>query len=459
MPVRSFDYELDPILIGFGKPYAAPLQTDVIQGFETVLDLKTEAAIVEFNEFVESVRGRAVGFWFPNPMAAMEPIEWLDEQIFAVKDQKLRDTWNKRPDRNLFFFKKGETPRIGKIESVELNGGQEHVRLEEPLDQALDATWDVYRLQYVRFASDKGEAAFKGELRQERRIRLVELPAEYAAQELGLQDIYFYRFWLDTDPITNWRFTSFEQAIVSDGQTYIAKPITHGAINESGTGAGTVAIRTFYEANHPFSLFVPHPVAKRMRVQIFKAQFATPDIREVVFMGRVMSVSIDGDERVGNCSTAFSGDMKVPAYNIQSSCPKTFGDPRTCRADLSLHTVEAVIQKLAGINVRVTAAALNGKPLAYFVFGRVETGTGMNIETRNILRSNAGSNSKMILTLDLPFLHAVEGQSITVVRGCDGLSESCKARDNFLNWGGFRVPQQNFALKGMKREEANGNKK
>lgn len=466
----SFNYDLSDVLIGFGKVYSAPAQEHVIKGFQVTFDLKSELEIAEFEEFAEQLKGAAVGFWFPNPMAVLEVVQWADAKTFKIKDQRLRTAWQTRPDVHLLFVKRGQTPLIGTISNVTLAGGSEVVQLATEFDAPLDETWSVCRLQYVRLAGDTESWTWIGEQRQRRTIRVVELPHEYAAQETGSQPIYLYKIWLETDPPTEWFYTSFEQNVASGGDVYIAKPISHGGLRESVRGdREETVIESFREDNNPFTLFLPFPVSRRMYVQIVRTSFPEPNVTEVLFTGRVMFVDFDGNRMTARCSSFLDAfDNKVPGFLISPICNYAFGDPKTCKAPNPGRA--GTITKIAGNVIQVQSDYFNPiqEPVEHtrhmpnhWAGGRIEVGSGAEFETRLIL-SNSGTTgvNEIRFTLDLPLVYAEEGSDIKVFAGCDGTSETCQNKhNNFINFGGHRVPLHNLTLKAMERQNAHGNKK
>ena len=459
VPAFEFNYDLRSVLLGFGYPTATPVQTYVVQGVQVSIDLLTAAEIVAFDDFFQALTGGLVGFWIPNPKAAME-ITGIDAaDTFRIKKQRLNETWDQRPDIDLVLIKKGRPWQFAQIVDVTLDGDEEIVELNEAPTDAIDDSWQVFRLTYVRLAGDTEEAIFRGENRQERRLQVLELPFEYAAAETGKRPIYLYHFWIETDPEVHWRFTSFQRSVDSNGQTFLTKNMSHGALTDSAkSDRGPASIDAWFEAGHPLALFIPWAVAKPVWVEIIETSVQDPDTTTLLCTRRVRSVRARGKK----LTATFRDDYedKIPSFLLEEVCNHSVYEPNTCRKNQALYQIEATITQLAGNAIIVTAAGLADKEENWFAQGWIETGAGGNFETRAVMFSEAADGNSVVLTLDAPLVRAAVGQTILVVPGCNGTSEMCIAKfDNFINWGAVRSAPNNLAIKIVDRDTSHGNVK
>src|SRR4051812_11537032 len=244
-PIISRNYDLRPLDLAFGPLRFTRLQSSVAHGFEFVLKLMNEQVVVDFETFVDAVKGRLNGFWFPEPITALKIVGLIAGTQYYIVDQNLRNTWSDNPDIYVAFFKSGSTTQFTKILSVTLDGSLEKVVFETPLTP-VDATWTCYRLAYVRFASDDEQFDYFFEQAEKRTIKLIELPTEYAAVEIGQQPVYFYRFFFGgpgaaISATNDWFYTGQNSDIASTyngaiaSKSHVASPVSHGAIEDSLT--------------------------------------------------------------------------------------------------------------------------------------------------------------------------------------------------------------------------------
>ena len=112
------------------------------------------------------------------------------------------------------------------------------------------------------------------------------------------------------------------------------------------------------------------------------------------------------------------------------------------------------------MTVRVTGAALNGKPANWFADGWIQTGTGAAFQYATILESNVIDSTTHELVLNWPLHSATLTDVAKVVTGCDGKFGTCGTKfSNQINFGGHpRVPIDNPALPTVPVESGGGKK-
>jgi uncharacterized phage protein (TIGR02218 family) len=461
LPTKAFSYDLRDFQIGFGRKKAAPTQNHVIQGFEMLIDLQSSEEIAAFTAFWDGVKGRLQGFWLPGIFAAVKIVDGHNATQFDIEKQDLVSTFAEHPDRYLYFTKDGETALIAKITGVAVVGDIERVTVDAPI--TVDETWTATRLFYVRLASDTDDAELRAEGVESRTLRIIELPTEYAAFELGISRIYLYEFRLATPTPIVWRYTSFDDDVLSNGNPFLSGSITHGSLRKSAKGGREeVTIEAFYEFGHPLSLFVPVPLAKQMEVTIYETTLGDPDTTTVLFSGFVIKAPFENDTQKAQCSSAldFLGS-KILAHTYGPVCPYGVGEPGTCKVDMEAFRVAVTISQISGNVLELTGDDLADKLEDWFSLGWIETGDAGTFEIRSILKSTADAGDDTILViLDAPLALAAVNQAADIFPGCDGLKPTCRGKfGNFVNWGGNNAPDENPTVHGFDDGSQTPNKK
>lgn len=461
---KRFEFDLRELLVGFGKSVFAPNQSHVTQGFETSLWLRSDAEIKAFDCFTQALHGRLKGFWLRSPLAGAEILEMgaFDDR-FYIRDIGLRNTWQLHPDQYLAFTYPDDTPRLAKIHSVQdAGGGRELVTLDAEVDIAVG--WEVSRLHYVRLADDVERARFIAENWQSRRLRVVELPHEYAAAETGQQPVFLYRFWMDVPSGTqSWRFTSYAENVTSSGQLYTAKPITHGEIRRSTrSDREEVRIEAIRESDHPLALLWPFRLSLPLWVEIKEATLSAPDVTTTVFLGQVDRAPVAGRKISASCASLLDAlGAQAMRFLIGPKCNhKVYS--LACGVAQGSFEVAVTIASLSadGLTVRITGAGLSGKPAHWFADGWIQTGSGLGFQYATVLSSAVVDASTQDLVLNWPLHAALTGDTAKVVAGCDGKFATCGAKfSNQVNFGGHpRVPVDNPSLPHVPLDTGTGKK-
>lgn len=460
---RAVEYDLRELMIGFGAEQFAALQSHVVHGFEIALDLETETDIQEHDDFTGALKGRLTGFWLPSPQAVFEIAAGEDGTHFDITDQGLTDTYADGAAIYARFTKTGQTAQHAKVTAVTDNGdGTERVTVDASI--TVDETWEAHRLHYVRQADDSEGGRAVGEQYQKRSLKLLELPTEYAAFETGESLVYLYHFWMDTASAVHWRYTSFAADLVSNGDTFTAKPITHGEIQRGGDGGSdAVNIEAVYESGHPLALGLPYPTPKPINVEILEAAYADPDTTTVLFTGRIEKPPRRGKKITARAISLldFSAHRLMHGL-IGKRCGYQLYDPDTCGVSKAAFQIAGcTFDSIDGRTVRVThATALDGWAANYFSFGWIETGSGLTTEIRAILQDTVISGTVRELILALPLASAEVGNTVTVVPGCDGKWDTCQTK--FGNDAALVhpfIPEKNPSLTAIPMPVSQGGKK
>jgi hypothetical protein len=474
---QRLSYDLRELQIGFGAEVFAPLQEHVVHGFEFSVQLNTETEILALESFFAALHGRLHGFWLPAPAEAVNIVSGLSTTQFDIADQDFTDTWENHPAVHLRFTHNG-TSAAARILSVADNGdGTERVTLESALPFTPDNSTLVNRLHYVRLTEDTESASFLAEWFEQRKLKVVELPTEYAETETGEQPVYLYDISIDfpddegATQTQHWRYTSFATDIVSllgspdeEPVTYQHTAINHGDIRASTSGsAEKVSIKTVHTEGHPFLFGFPYPPSRPIKVRIYETTYGEPDEGQVLFTGQVQKAPRRGKEITATCISILDLDgQRLPGSLIGPRCAFHVYDPDTCGVARSEHEIIAAVDSYADRTLVVSdTLAFNGMEVNYLTFGWIEYGTGLGIQIRPILEDVASSSTVRTLTLNLPLSGAVTtGSTVKLLPGCDGKLESCQYKffnDRFM--GHPFVPKKNPTLAAIDNPVSQGGKK
>lgn len=460
-PAQRLDYGLQEVGHGLKEELLWSDQAHVARGWSAEVPLDSGEAIAQFDAWTAALRGRLTGFWLPAPEQAFMVVGGVSPIQFDIEAAGLAETFTDGPEVHLWFRKPDGTGVGAKVTAIANQGnGLERVTVNLALGFTPEADVTVRPLLYVRLAEDSERARFTAENRQVRSIKVVELPLEYAALETGQVPVYLYRFWIDTVPITEWRFTSFPWDLVIYQQDWTAKRITHGQIQRS-TRADLPEFTIECERNSdiPVVHLVPPALALPLHIEIRQTE-SLADHGTVMAIGRVQSVRAAGRSLVARCST-FTEVLPrtVPGFLLQARCNWQVFSAH-CGADQAGFEKQAEITAVSGRSVVLSDPALAGLPAGWFAEGWVEVGTGLNRELRTVLASSAASGESITLTLSYPFHRPQTGNTATILPGCDGKADTCSAKfANFVNWGGHRSVARNLTLTGVRTPEPSTGKK
>jgi hypothetical protein len=460
-PVQRLDYDIQEVGCGLKETLLWGDQTHVIRGWTAEVPLDSGEAISEFDAWTAALRGRLVGFWLPAPEQAFRIIAATSPTQFDIEAAGLAATFEDGPELHLWFTKAGEAPVAVKVSSVaDLGEGLERVTVSPGLGVTPDATWYVRPLLYVRLADDTERAQFIAENRQVRSLKVIELPLEYAAAETGQSPVYLYRFWIDTDPVTEWRLTGFAWDLEIAGQVWTAKRITHGQIQRSTRAdMPDFTIECERDPVIPVIHLVPPALSLPLNVEV-RESLSLADAGNVIAIGRVQSVRASGRSFVAKCAS-FSEVLprSLPGFLLQARCNwQVFSGP--CGASQAGYAKTAEVTAVSGRSVVVTDTSLSGLGAAWFAEGWIEVGAGVNREVRTVMASSAAAGNAVTLTVSYPFHRAQTGNAATVLPGCDGKADTCASKFvNFINWGGHRGVSRNITLKGLRTPDIGGGKK
>jgi hypothetical protein len=463
-PGGPWKFDLNELQVGFGAEIFSITQSHVAHGYNFECHLINETEIDAFDTFFEALTGRLQGFWFPSPVIAFNILDGVDANEFDIENQDYASTFADHPSQYIYFSKAGETSLIAKVTAVAAAGDDERVTIDA--NHSIDATWQAYRLIYVRLVDDVERGTFEAEGKMNRTVKLVELPLEYADAESGTKPFYLYHFqlMLGTSVLHNWYWTSHYQNVTSNGQVYTAKPITHGALKQGlRLTSSEFNFESVWEADSPLALFYPVNLTAPLWLKVSEGFVPAPDAVTQLFFGRVLEAPRKGKKISASAVSVLAMlGRKIAGHPVGPKCPYMVFDEHTCKADLPSKQFNGSISTLGTTNIiRVTAADLNGKPDNYLAGGWIETGAGQNKEVRHVLQSSEISATVHEVVLNAHLKFAILNQAVICTPGCPGTESACTTLyANYGNFGGFRyVPKRNPTLKGMDIESTSGGKK
>jgi len=476
---KKFDYNLRSKSLAFALPRFEQLQEFTVQGIEFTALLETAAKIAAFDQLTEQLRGRLNGFWMPSPFESFQIVAGLDASTFQIKEQGLSGYIADHPSVHFIFTKLDQTAQCSEVLSVVVSApgtGRETVTLTAPLSSAVDETWDCAKLLYVRLSSDEEQGEFEVDNFQHRKMEVIELPTEYAQIETGQTPVYLYEFSLiiPDEPTYFWRFTGLNEDVQSLGNTFTSFPMVHSGLRYSMTSdRPDVQLKTWFDTASPLSLFVPFSLPLPLWVQIYETTYSALDTVTTIFYGRVDRVQAEGKLLNAHVSGFLESlKQKFPRFLIQPRCNYTLFDASCGLSKASFETAvflqndSAAPGDIVGRRIKVTSQGgatverFTGALFNAFSLGWIRTGTGINTEIRTIRQSSAEEGGEIILRINMPFNHAVVGQTAKLYPGCNGSREHCKyVFKNWRRWGGHVTPLTNPAVKALDQVVAKPNKK
>lgn len=462
----SFTYDPHGLAVGFTSPYYERTQEHVIRGWAFAVTCQNEEEIQAVDDWVSALGGSRIGFWLPVPWEAGIITGGVDGTHFTIEGEGLADTWQDGPPIHLYFTKEGLASKAARIIGV---SGTTEETIEVHTTITVDETWRVWQLIFVRLAEDGVSARFIAEGAQDKAFRVLELPQEVATATPGTIPVWLYHFTQDhgNGTISHWRFTSFDEDLTYSSNTWNSHPINHGEITNDVSGDNPeTTISTIYAAANPLSQFPKLQFQSGINVAIYQGVYSAGTAASVslLFTGRVINVHLNGAQVTATCAGLFDfGNRRFPRHTIGPKCPFTLFDADTCRV------VKTTYQKIGTLTLgatpnqcTVTDASLAGVPVNWFAGGLLTTGTGANVERRTILASSAPSGNDVTLSLGWPLILASNGQSTTILPGCDHLIDGdCATKySNTINFGGHPyVPGRNLSIQAIETSNPRGNKK
>lgn len=200
------------------------------------------------------------------------------------------------------------------------------ITVTEALDRVYNpSTTTVSPLILARFDSDTITTSFITDELAIVDADFVEVPKEVSGSDSGPEEVvaYLYKFELENFPTTY--FTSFEQDINYDTNTYSADLFSHSNVKESVNLEQTdIEITSRYSAANPLRLFRPFKLETPLHLTIYQVTLdtnATVLSSATIFYGQVKSAKFEGPTITASC-TGVGGlfDRLCPNMLMQPTC-------------------------------------------------------------------------------------------------------------------------------------------
>ena len=245
-----------------------------------------------------------------------------------------------------------------------------------------------------------------------------------------------FEVYIITTLDNTYRYTSHNENVLVDGNTYIAAPIKRSAFTDDIIDSN---IQCIIQApiTLDFMRYVAAMPIDPVLVEIRKYYYSDTTNYRLMFSGEMKSIAIK--DHIGSIVCAASTNIlnyKVPVVHAQKYCNNVlYGS--VCQA------VEANFQHNVIVNVDNNDNTILTSPDFYTLWvadaGCLEYGIAtFGNDRRMIVSHQRGVIGAGIIILHFPFRTLTDGDTITVSFGCDKSAKICVNRfNNLLNFTGM----------------------
>lgn len=240
-----------------------------------------------------------------------------------------------------------------------------------------------------------------------------------------------YRIWRPgATGTTEWCYTSGDVTVTHDSKSYVPAPITRGQITQDADLKVTQVSVTVDFLSPAFTAFMVNWPVELVWVEIKKTFRNNPGEGQVIFLGQVSQVSIQGRKAQALCvgfEYFLKQKMPIVRYQLQCNWRLRYGQ---CGYNPDIYKVDAVIT-VDWDPTHLVSDTFAGYPEHYFMWGWVKWG-----DYRRPVTYSTPTTKVVVMRYPIPGL--TTGQTVTVYAGCDRSMDSCKNRfNNIMNFGGF----------------------
>lgn len=231
---------------------------------------------------------------------------------------------------------------------------------------------------------------------------------------------------------STWRYTSADENLVVDSQSYVAVPIKNSGIVISGEASAEALTIEAPSSIGPAQLFMSVPPSQSIWVQIWR-KHEGDDEYLVSYQGEVSQINFPMPGRAKIVCETLSASFQREGLRLPWSrtCPYAVYDADTCKLDKNTHAIQIQVLEVNGANIVCTEIASydNG----YFNGGMVEWDDYYRGHEIRLIESHDTSTLTMFNTAEGMYV----GLIAFVYRGCRQTIESCQELDNYPNYGGI----------------------
>jgi hypothetical protein len=267
----------------------------------------------------------------------------------------------------------------------------------------------------------------------------------YETQDVSVHDGQPIECFEFVGTLTTYRFCNGPEDVMVDGLTYIPLNIERTAIE----------IGSILEANVTMDFIVPYDCPLAMEyggeetpenlevrvIRIHRGGDWTTDF-EVIWNGTALGYSRSGDIFSISTGSTIQAELlsTIASVYYQTTCNHVLYDAR-CKVNKAANTTSALITLVGDTAVTVDNDGVADDQLNAGEIVNTRTG-----ERRMVLRNLAN-----VITIGYPFIDAVPGDTVSLVKGCSHAFSECKLKfNNILNYGGFMyVPDANPWVEGI----------
>lgn len=248
------------------------------------------------------------------------------------------------------------------------------------------------------------------------------------------QPIELYEF---KRSLFSWYFTSGDEDVIFNNNTYVAVPIKRGRI-ESTQDLGKSTMKITMSRRVSFlAQFIATSPTDVITITITRIHASDAD-PAITYKGRVVNVKFVENEGEVTCHPIQTALRRPGLRRIyQTACPHVlYGNE--CGVLKDSFDILATLTGASGLTITSPSFIVSINPTfdaAHFVGGLVEFSQAGLVTKRFITDHD---NTTGTLTLNLSFRGIISGDIVTAFPGCDHTVDTCAGKFNIINnYGGF----------------------
>lgn len=264
--------------------------------------------------------------------------------------------------------------------------------------------------------------------------------------------IVLYKF---SRGIQQWNYTSADQDVTMNEReantgivnaiVYTAVPISDAGVSVSPEPSQDQLVVTLPWDSPVVTLFAHTPPSEPVQLEVAHTHFGDPSVefvrgardasRRLMWTGTISAVkrTNPGTAEITCVTAVQSFDRNGLRLGWSRNCPYVLYDPKTCKADKTLHSVTGVVLAIDDVNVQVAEfagfsdGALAAGSLEWVVYSRGDPILYPPVFERRVISGHAGNSIRLIGTTE----GITVGMTVTAYRGCDRTITTCN--DVFAN--------------------------
>ena len=240
------------------------------------------------------------------------------------------------------------------------------------------------------------------------------------------------------------------RSLTFDGLTYEAASGLVGseAVQDVGLSTGDYEVSGMLTSERLIEAELAAGLYSGARVEVHLVNWEDPQQRVHLRTGFLGEITMGGGAFRAEIRSLASQFEEPQGRVFSRYCDAEVGDHR-CGVDLSAGnfrregTVSTVIDRS-----QFEVTGLSGLDDGWFVFGRVEWLSGVNVGQKHVVARFVSGEVSQVTLRQRPAYTPVEGDTFRISAGCDKSVETCRAKfSNVINFRGFpHMPGNDFAL-------------